>query len=33
MKNSDEKIDNFYVKDGENVSIKNALGVIILELA
>jgi hypothetical protein len=30
---SDEKLDNFYIKDGENVLIKNALGVIILELS
>lgn len=32
MKKSEQE-DHFFVKDGENVVIKNALGVIVLELA
>jgi hypothetical protein len=33
MKTNNEKLESFYVKDGENVVIKNALGVILLELS
>ena len=32
MLKSEDKSENFSVEDGENVRIKNALGVIIIEL-
>ena len=32
MKKTEDKSENFAVEDGENVLIKNALGVIVIEL-
>ena len=32
MKKTEDKSENFAVEDGDNVLIKNALGVIVIEL-